>query len=329
MTEFTEQDRNTPNEARKDAGVTHGDRSDSTATEAHNDGRDPVDRLLDPFRETAAQIEEAIERVIAKAGGVGTLLNAAVFNDFTMPAGVTERFRDTLIWLNQLAGDKSIGSGLGGRTGEKTTVAEKKAEQEERDNELREMLSDQIERQEWAQSQHSYAGMTMTGEEWSEFADELQGDTPLRKWLVEQIMAKDGKSETQAKQQADQIALLAKMQSVPRDQWTDEMKQLDAYLNDHPEVRQKYDDYLKRSHDKALAFERGAPAEAVETKTSNTVRSSTDAGAELFSSAPDLTEHHARAMVATEPLDVKADVPAAGVQFAATPASRPGSGFDV
>lgn len=50
----------------------------------------------------------------------------------------------------------------------------------------------------------------MTGEEWGEFADQLKGDTPLRKWLLEKLK-KNGKTDAKANEMADQMALLASM----------------------------------------------------------------------------------------------------------------------
>lgn len=330
-----------------------------------DDQRDPLDRLLDAGAETAARIEDEFQKILAKSGGIGTLMNAAVYNDLSMPAGFMERFRDAIVWLNQLAGEKSIGSGFGGRTGDKTTADEKREQQEQDSEDSFEQLRshfDQIqeqerERAEWSRSMHSYAGMDMSGEEWGAFADELKADTPLRRWLVEQFKKK-GKPEAEAQKQADQVSLLAKMQSLPPSQWTDEMKALDAELDANPEKRAELDEALrdanKMRHSPDLSAAQSAKvAKAASGGLETSIEARADmlsGGAQfasdvtatqlastsppikdrLFSSAPILTNHYDQALAATEPLD-KAKEPARIAMAAPAPAAMPAAsgGFDV
>lgn len=329
-----------------------------------DDQRDPLDRLLDAGAETAARIEDEFQKILAKSGGIGTLMNAAVYNDFSMPAGFMERFKDAIVWLNQLAGEKSIGSGFGGRTGDKTTADEKREQQEQDSEEGFEQLRshfDQIqeqerERAEWSRSMHSYAGMDMSGEEWGAFADELKADTPLRRWLVEQFKKK-GKPEAEAQKQADQVSLLAKMQSLPPSQWTDEMKALDAELDANPGKRAELDKALREANswrqNPQLSSERsgeiaqtssGGVETSVEARVDvlSATPSATGTAApavsgkpaqsteRLFSSAPILTDHYDKALVATEPLDKpKPPVPIAMAAQVSAPMPAASGGFDV
>lgn len=140
----------------------------------------------------------------------------------------------------------TIGNGVGS-LGQLTREEAAEKEREET-AEWFEALADTIEqtnreereREEWAQARHKYAGLDMTGEEWGEFADQLKGDTPLRKWLVEKLK-KEGKTEGKANEMADQMALLAKMQSLPPSQWTPEMKALDEKLKADPKLKGELD----------------------------------------------------------------------------------------
>jgi len=107
--------------------------------------------------------------------------------------------------------------------------------------------SRQSELREWQQSTHRLGNVEMTGEEWAEFADMLSKDSPARRALIEDIKKREGANDTDAQKKADQIALYARMQSLPKSQWTPEMKALDAELNADPENKEKYIGYIERN----------------------------------------------------------------------------------
>jgi hypothetical protein len=217
----------------------------------------------------------------------------------------------------------------------------------------------ELERQQWSQSLHSYAGVEMTGEEWGKLADALGKDTPLRRWLVDQIKAKGNRTDAEAQKIADQVALLHRMQSLPKSQWTDEMRALDEELKRNPEKKAELDGYVKQvAEQRNHAFgasnqvEQAASAGAqdlsigarldvldtvmsgeplsqdtLSTTRTTSVAAHTDALNSSFPTAPDLQENYQAALAATEPLEA----PAAPTRVAAIspPTPPPGGGFDV
>lgn len=262
-----------------------------------------------------------------------------------MKAAMAQRLPGTSEW--------NIGNGPGSL--KNRSYAEREEEEEEKSAAFLELMGDSIEmeqelqserqRREWATQTHSYAGIEMTGEEWGQFADALQGETPLRRWLVEEIMKK-GKSQAEASKQADQIALLARMQSMPESDWTPEMRELDRELDQNPEKRRELDDYLNRGRDREAEIGRETARSAVNANQ----RASSDARADVlaldsgqavnlnaptsrghadFPTAPNLTEEHGRAVAATEPLDALKPVQIASVPVQPSPVVSPGGGFDV
>lgn len=235
----------------------------------------------------------------------------------------------------------TIGSGSGSLS--QLSFAERQGKKEKEALENLGEMADQIEkaqefereREEWSRASHSYAGMEMTGAEWGEFADALQGDTPLRRWLVDEIMKK-GKSQSEATRQADQIAILARMQSMPESDWTPEMKALDRELDANPERRKEFDDYLNRGRN----FEATSPGNVRDATVSGTKQSSSvEAGAELlasgcsanadFPSAPNLTAEYGRAVATTEPLDGPKPAQIVAASVRPSPSVSPGGGLDV
>lgn len=257
----------------------------------------------------------------------------------------------------------TIGNGVGALSQlTREEMEEKKKEEaaewfEEFSEVVDHIRQEEREREEWAQEKHKYAGIEMTGEEWGEFADRLKGDTPLRKWLLEKLK-KEGKTETQAQKTVDEVALLAKMQSLPPSQWTDDMKALDREMKANPEKSAELKKVLVSANDRSKEFEGPRTATQQVAEKADTVQESTDARDQMlsadvgkvisippvatsvanataqsnvdrgFASAPDLGEHHRAAMSAKEPLDAPKQIASLTPPTAPTPAS-PGGGFDV
>lgn len=230
----------------------------------------------------------------------------------------------------------------------------KKQENEEALREAFENIEDRKreERAEWSRTRHSYAGIEMTGEEWGKFAERMEGDTPLRKWLLERQRQK-GKTDAEAKQVVDQMTLLAKMQNLPPDQWTPEMQALDSKLKADPQLKQELQESLReaKKQDAVLQAESPEVQQNVEIRSTGTTASTAnrddalsqslgakvslptgkleqsppDSDASPFPSAPNLGDHHRAAMAATEPLDAPKQIAA----LTPTPApAAPGAGFD-
>jgi hypothetical protein len=219
----------------------------------------------------------------------------------------------------------------------------------------REQERQQREREEWSRSMHSYAGMEMTGEEWGKFADELKGDTPLRKWLLEKLK-KDGKTESEAKTLADQMALLTKMQSLPQSQWTPEMNALNSKLEADPVLKEELIRDLKEARAAEFGLQEngqkiGVNANIPKTDnvgsaiakadilsqssgaavsvTPNSYASTIDSPAIISSIA--LGEHHKAALAAQEPLDAPKQI-AVSTPTPAPPfpiQTSPGGGLEV
>lgn len=249
-------------------------------------------------------------------------------------AAMAQRLPGTSEW--------NIGNGPGSL--KNRTYAEREEDENEATAAYLEIMSDAIEaehslerereRQEWSRATHSYAGIEMTGAEWGEFADALKGDTALRRWLIDEMMKK-GKSQVEAAKQADQVALLARMQSLPENQWTPEMKALDRELDQNPERRAELDDYMNRAQGRKVEI----GSEINSTVRQSTQNVSVGVGADLlvsvrvpnsdFPTAPNLTEAHGRALAATEPLDAPKIIQTASISAGPSPAVSPGGGFDV
>lgn len=278
------------------------------------------------------------------------------------PASFQEAVQSKSRFAQRIPGTSewTIGNGVGS-LGQLTLeeIEEKKNEEatewfEQAFEDVERAREEERKREEWSREEHSYAGIEMTGEEWGEFADQLKGDTPLRKWLLERLK-KEGKTDAQANDLVNQMSLLAKMQSIPQDQWTDEMKALNAKLDADPALREKLNRDLKEAKqyeadakvngqkvelnadvakaDMAASTEAGADilsqgsgAASVEISTPNSFASTIDGPA--IASGLDLSEHHKAALAAKEPLDAPKQVAAFTPPSGPAPTS-PGGGFDV
>ena len=103
------------------------------------------------------------------------------------------------------------------------------------------------EREAWAQSTHRFGNVELTGEEWGQLADKLKSDTALRNWLLAK-MKKDGMTDAQALTMLDKVALATEMQSMPKSDWTPEMKALDQEMKDNPELGETIKGYTDAAH---------------------------------------------------------------------------------
>jgi len=163
-------------------------------------------------------------------------------------------------------------------------------------SELREAVERQKERDEWAHTESTLAGVTMTGEEWADLSEEVKSG-PLRKWLTDR-MKKDGMTDDEAERMADKVAELERIQSIPEALRTEQERKTYSDGKDSAQY-QKYIQASEAGH-RELA---GEPSRIAFAAKSETRENSVDLGSELFASAPDLGAHHAAAVAAVEPLD--------------------------
>ncbi|MEC3949287.1 hypothetical protein [Sphingobium sp. HWE2-09] len=310
----------------------------------HAKDNESEDKLPQP---DMAQAEQILFYQDAPIGGSASFQEAV-----QAKANFAQRIPGTSEW--------TIGNGVGSLS--QLTREEMAQKEKEESAEWFEDFADAIDhiheqerqREEWAQARHSYAGIEMTGEEWGEFADQLKGDTPLRKWLMEKLK-KEGKTEAKATEMVDQMSLLAKMQSLPPNQWTDEMKALDAKLDADPALRTELERDLKEAKQyetdakmngqkvelnaevaksdtpmsteaRADILSQGMGNASIETSALNSFASTLDGPA--IASDLNLREHHKAALAAEQPLDAPKQIAALTPPSGPAPTS-PGGGFDV
>lgn len=163
------------------------------------------------------------------------------------------------------------------------------------------MITAQIERERWATTQHSFAGATMTGAEWRTVADELKDGGAGREWLMEYLL-RQGRTEEQAKEEADDMELAARGMSELEADRTDEEREAMRRIESDPQKREVFQRYLDQ---RARGFENTASNELSSGHTGNaaTVDDGADALAGGITTPFDLTDHHRAAVAATEPLN--------------------------
>lgn len=179
------------------------------------------------------------------------------------------------------------------------------------------------EREEWARAVHSFGSTRMSGAEWQAFAQELRGDTALRRWLEERIR-RDGHSADAARGIADRVADVADIMAIPESQRTAEQRQrLEAARRD-PTLSRYLDDAANRfqatrprtAHDRTLA-------------TGSTAASARAGADELagFTTAPDVRGQFVAAQArqaSSEPA-----LPATPVGTSVPAPTPQASGFDI
>lgn len=158
----------------------------------------------------------------------------------------------------------------------------------------------QRERDEWAKTTSTFGNVTMTGAEWQAFSDDLKGDTPLRRWMIERLQ-KDGKTVEEAHEFANTMSVLLAIQAMPEGDRTEEQKKQLNEANKNPEIQS----ILLEAKEKRieLASTRAVAAEQVtgaEQSKSTKLRAS-----ELvdFASAPILSQSYQTALATEKPLE--------------------------
>ncbi|GAD50993.1 hypothetical protein NT2_13_00800 [Caenibius tardaugens NBRC 16725] len=281
-----------------------------------------IDRFDDS---TVVRVRTYDPITVAMAGSFGSFIPGAIATAYA-----------SLVWTLELHGDFSISNGGGTLQDYFEELVEGSPEQkkaQEQDDALRDAMDDaqevrEREREEWERTEHSLGGVTMTGAEWSAFSDDLKNDTPLRRWLIAQIKQKENKTDAEAKTEADDIALYAKMQSMPPSQWTGDMTALDRKLSEHPDIKAEYEEYVAgaaKRRDQSLG-----QSNALETSVSDGSRNSSGETKDdilddhPFAGTPNLAPQFrsaaAPSIVADATVDPALPKPGAQVAIAAKPA---------
>lgn len=256
---------------------------------------------------------------------------------------------------NRIAGTSEWSIGGSGPLGQ--SLQERLREKEKEDQEyFAEQISQiaeqqQREREEWARTEVSFAGATMTGRKWGEMGEELSRDGELRRSLIDR-MVRDGKTREEAERKATEMADVYRALSKPEPQRSDAERAAVQRAQSDPDI-QRYTSTVSRdftagsrprssserrveNSDQHVSVEARADVLSSaqlpnhtsydrETSTRSAAIRSTD-----FPSAPNLTAHHHQAVAAREPLEPAARL----AQVASTSpspqsASTPGSGFEV
>lgn len=199
----------------------------------------------------------------------------------------------------QFAAAVTIGNGSGAITevnGIQYVNGKPVNDSDDDDAEALEEMADQMERErKWSEETHRFGDVEMSGDEWEELSEQLSGNTPLRKRMIERLMAQ-GQSQKQAEETVDKAAEVSHIMNVPESQRTPEQRRILTEAEKQPSVGQ--------------VIKWGAETQSNEVSRNRSNESvyagraeSVSQGADIFSSAPSLTAEHAKAVAATEPLD--------------------------
>lgn len=213
---------------------------------------------------------------------------------------------------------------------------------EDDDAEALEEMADQMERErKWSEETHRFGDVEMSGDEWEELSEQLSGNTPLRKRMIERLMAQ-GQSQKQAEETVDKAAEVSHIMNVPESQRTAEQRKILIEAEQKPDVGKVIkwgaDVQNNRTQRNEISSAIGASmSESIQSRT-DLLASNVDAGPKIsaskeditrtFASAPDLTAAHAKAVAATEPLEGGAQQMAAASVKPPAPAANM-SGLDV
>lgn len=156
-------------------------------------------------------------------------------------------------------------------------------------------------REEWMRTEHSFAGQTLTGKQWSEIASDLKEGGTGHDWLIHYLM-QHGQSHQDAEKAVKDMQLAASGMSKPaRDRTSDEVAAMKR-VKENPVAADAYDHY--REH-RSVGFDTVTPDDPALSRAdrSTSVSARADALDGGITGAPDLTAHHRSAVAAIQPLD--------------------------
>lgn len=293
-----------------------------------------VESAAENAPDSLAEEEEILSRV-----NVTELVMAASFNEVALPRGF-ERAHERALIAADRTGEWSTTNGSGRVTefngfkfvngklvdgDEDDEKAEEIAEAVERFDREAERRR---EREEWAQTRHSYFGADLTGDEWGELADAIGKGGKLRQRLIDRLKAQ-GKTTDEAEKKADQMAEVYRILTKPESQWTEaERAKVEAAKRDP--------DYEKNAQwlaDARQGTAYGAANQIENRSTAAGQQVSVEARADVldappFPNAPDLQENYQAALAAKTPLDAEKPIRIATSNVPSVMPAASG-GFDV
>lgn len=215
----------------------------------------------------------------------------------------------------------------------------------------------QKEREEWAQTQHSYFGADLSGDEWGDLADQVGQKGPVRDRLVKRLM-EQGKSKADAEKKADEMGQVYRILSKPESQWTDDEKAKVQAAKTDPDFQKNTADVAQYMKQERQAASLGAENKVEQVSASASTAQSVTVGADVlalteaggetsaavdnspdptkrsdilansFPTAPDLTSHYQAAAVPADKVpEAKTVQEIAFAQAKPIPAAN--AGFDV
>ena len=233
---------------------------------------------------------------------------ASVFNAVALPPNMPDFLRRAI--EAQAERERAQPSPMTMGTADETSETE-----EERDKKVADRASDQInqitqqqqqERIAWAQTDHSFAGQTMNGEQWAKIAGELKLDGAGRDWLLAYLIEK-GETPEQAKQTARDIQLAATAMSKPEADRTADEDAAMQRLDTNPQAKQIMQDYAD-AREQGFPSPSANPSQRLNSGQSASTASGADVLNQSFASAPALSQHYTAVLTATTPLDAPAPV---------------------
>jgi hypothetical protein len=248
----------------------------------------------------------------------------------------------------QFAAAVTIGNGSGAITevnGIQYVNGKPVNDSDDDDAEALEEMADQMERErKWSEETHRFGDVEMSGDEWEELSEQLSGNTPLRKRMIERLMAQ-GQSQKQAEETVDKAAEVSHIMNVPESQRTPEQRRILTEAEKKPGVAQvikwgaearsnevsRDESYAPMGADRNVSVQNRTDAFAsdIDLSGAGMRRSISNEGTtHTFPSAPDLTAAHAKAVAATEPLERGPQQIAAATVKPPAPAANM-SGLDV
>ena len=161
----------------------------------------------------------------------------------------------------------------------------------------------------WDEQIHRFADVEMTGEEWEDLAEQLSGNTPLRRRMIDRLM-REGKTQAEAEEKVDKAAQVSTIMATPESQRTPEQRRILHEAENDNDVKKVV---TWGAETQSNSMSREISSLSVESTRNNSIRE----GADVFASAPHLTAEHARAVAATAPLERSSQ------QIAAAPVQQP------
>jgi len=224
-----------------------------------------------------------------------TYVVALAFNDAALPPNMPEWLKAAIqARADQLRSDPD-NLMLAGQ------VSERDAKQKRIDDANEELLSQlsQVaqQREAWASGEHRFAGVSMTGKEWEDLANDLKRDGPLRDWLIQRLM-RESISKADADKKAAEFADIAAIMAKPKSEWTPAEHEKMDRASDDPTFKKVMPELQDQQRNLAAG---SGLRDSRDTDRDKSV----GAGNDLFASAPNLTDQYRVAVVATQPLDTQ------------------------